>query len=108
MPLEELCSDFNELRSDLVVMYELRTVLLNYVFELQTLKHQYETIMPNQTLVIPESLEVMTSAGEESPAKTRGFSDSLDSVTNTPGTPNRKRKAALEQSNILKKIKART
>ena len=48
MPVEEVCSGFNELRSDLVVMYELRAVLLNYVFELQTIKHQYETLRPSQ------------------------------------------------------------
>ncbi|KAF2344616.1 DNA methyltransferase 1-associated 1, partial [Trinorchestia longiramus] len=88
MPLEELCGSFNDLRSDLVVMYELRTVLLNYVFELQTLKHQYETIRPSQTLTIPDSLDVASNSGEESPAKCRGFSETLDSVTSAPGTPN--------------------
>lgn len=107
MPVAEVCSSFNELRSDLVVMYELRTVLLNYVFELQTLRHQYETLRPQQSLVIPPSLQAV-GGGEESPSKSRGISDMLDSVANAPGTPNRKRKAALEQSNILKKIKART
>ena len=50
MPCEEVCAGFNDLRSDLVMMYELRSVLLNYVFELQTLKHQYETLRPTQVL----------------------------------------------------------
>ena len=48
MAIEEVCGGFNELRSDMVVMYELRAVLLNYVFELQTIKHQYETLRPSQ------------------------------------------------------------
>lgn len=48
MAVEEVCLRFNDLRSDLVLMYDLRTVLLNYVFELQTLKHQAESLMPNK------------------------------------------------------------
>ena len=48
MAIEEVCQHFNDLRSDLVLMYDLRTILLNYVFELQTLKHQYENLMPDK------------------------------------------------------------
>lgn len=48
MAVEEVCQRFNDLRSDLVLMYDLRTVLLNYVFELQTLKHQCESVMPDK------------------------------------------------------------
>ncbi|KAB7497463.1 DNA methyltransferase 1-associated protein 1 [Armadillidium nasatum] len=105
IPVEEVCQRFNDLRSDLALLYDLRTVLLNYVFELQTLKHQYESLIPGKTLEIPDSLSVNTS--EESPSKTRGISEVIDSVA-TPSTPNRKRRAALEQSNVLRKIKART
>ena len=46
MAVEEICQHFNDLRSDLVLMYDLRTVLLNYVFEIQTLKHQFKSILP--------------------------------------------------------------
>ncbi|RXG58497.1 DNA methyltransferase 1-associated protein 1 [Armadillidium vulgare] len=105
IPVEEVCQRFNDLRSDLALLYDLRTVLLNYVFELQTLKHQYESLIPGKTLEIPDSLSVNTS--EESPSKARGISEVIDSVA-TPSTPNRKRRAALEQSNVLRKIKART
>ena len=52
MAVEEICQHFNDLRSDLVLMYDLRTVLLNYVFELQTLKHQYESLLPGQVSFI--------------------------------------------------------
>lgn len=48
MAVEEVCQLFNDLRSDLVLMYDLRTILLNYVFELQTLKHQCESVMPDK------------------------------------------------------------
>lgn len=48
MAVEEVCLLFNDLRSDLVLMYDLRTILLNYVFELQTLKHQCESVMPDK------------------------------------------------------------
>nr|XP_045612056.1 DNA methyltransferase 1-associated protein 1-like [Procambarus clarkii] len=105
MAVEEVCQHFNDLRSDLVLMYDLRTILLNYVFELQTLKHQCESLMPDKVLEIPESLTINT--GEESPSRPRAISEMIDAVA-TPNTPNRKRKAALEQSNVLKKIKART
>jgi len=104
MAVEEVCGHFNDLRSDLVLMYDLRTILLNYVFELQTLKHQYENLTPGKTLDIPESLIINT--GEESPSRPRAISEMIDSVA-TPSTPNRKRKAALEQSNVLKKMKSR-
>uniref|UniRef100_A0A0P4WIS0 DNA methyltransferase 1-associated protein 1 n=1 Tax=Scylla olivacea TaxID=85551 RepID=A0A0P4WIS0_SCYOL len=105
MAVEEVCQLFNDLRSDLVLMYGLRTILLNYVFELQTLKHQCESVMPDKVLEIPEALTINT--GEESPSRPRAISEMIDAVA-TPNTPNRKRKAALEQSNVLKKIKART
>ncbi|KAG7156505.1 DNA methyltransferase 1-associated protein 1-like [Homarus americanus] len=105
MAVEEVCQHFNDLRSDLVLMYDLRTILINYVFDLQTLKHQFFAIIIFQVLEIPESLTI--NPGEESPSRPRAISEMIDAVA-TPTTPNRKRKAALEQSNVLKKIKART
>lgn len=56
MAVEEVCQRFNDLRSDLVLMYDLRTVLLNYVFELQTLKHQCESVMPDKVRRSDEQL----------------------------------------------------
>ena len=50
IPTESICQKFNDLRSDLVLMYDLRTVLLNYVFELQTLSHQYECNCPGKVI----------------------------------------------------------
>lgn len=55
-PTEEICVAFNELRSDLVLLSELRTALATCTFELESLKHQYETACPGKTLSIPASL----------------------------------------------------
>jgi hypothetical protein len=46
IPTEEICNHFNELRSDMVLLYELKMALANCEFELQTLKHQYEAVHP--------------------------------------------------------------
>lgn len=42
VPSEEICQHFNELRSEMVLLYELKSALTNYEFELQSLKHQVE------------------------------------------------------------------
>uniref|UniRef100_A0A1L8DX30 DNA methyltransferase 1-associated protein 1 n=2 Tax=Nyssomyia neivai TaxID=330878 RepID=A0A1L8DX30_9DIPT len=55
-PTEEICMAFNELRSDMVLLCELRTALATCNFELESLKHQYEAVCPGKTLNIPASL----------------------------------------------------
>lgn len=55
-PTEEISNAFNELRSDMVLLCELRTALLTCTFELESLKHQYEAACPGKTLNIPPSL----------------------------------------------------
>lgn len=55
-PTEEICVAFNELRSDMVLLCELRTALTTCSFELESLKHQYEALCPGKTLSIPLSL----------------------------------------------------
>lgn len=42
VPTEEICYHFNELRSDMVLLYEYKTALTNSEYELQTLKHQFD------------------------------------------------------------------
>lgn len=44
MPTEEICIHFNTLRSDMVLLYELKLALANCEFELQTLRHQVEAM----------------------------------------------------------------
>ncbi|XP_063700040.1 DNA methyltransferase 1-associated protein 1 [Culicoides brevitarsis] len=57
-PTDEICTAFNELRSDMVLLYELRTALQTCNFELESLKHQYEMLCPDKTLAIPPSLQM--------------------------------------------------
>ena len=48
MPTEEITVHFNELRQDIVLLYELKLGLANCDYELETLKHQYETLNPGK------------------------------------------------------------
>lgn len=50
MPTEDICLHFNELRSDMVLLYELKMALSNYEFDLQTLRHQYEAFNPGKVI----------------------------------------------------------
>jgi len=56
MPTEDVCTHFNELRSDLVLLYELKLGLSTCEYELQSLRHQYEALAPGKTLEIPALL----------------------------------------------------
>lgn len=66
---------FNELRSDMVLLSELRTALTTCSFELESLKHQYEAVCPGKTLSIPASLVVV-------PDDTKP--DAIDVVNSSP------------------------
>lgn len=55
-PTEQICQQFNELRSDIVLHYELRGALTTCEYELQSLRHQYEALVPGKTLTIPAAL----------------------------------------------------
>jgi len=72
MPTEEICQHFNELRSDLLLLYELKQAMSTCEFELQTLRHQYEATNPGKTLVIPKALcsEVEGGEGGATPSST--------------------------------------
>lgn len=61
MPTEEVVTSYNALRSDMVLLYELKQALDNYQFELQSLKHQYEALHPGETINIPERIFEPTS-----------------------------------------------
>jgi len=50
MPNEKIVQDFNELRNDLLLLYELKQALGNCEFELQTLKHKFELLTPNRDI----------------------------------------------------------
>lgn len=63
-PTEEICVAFNELRSDLVLLSELRTALATCTFELESLKHQYESACPGKSLNIPALLATPPTADD--------------------------------------------
>lgn len=48
IPTEDVITNYNELRQDIVLMYELKLALANCEYELQTLKHQLETLAPDR------------------------------------------------------------
>lgn len=103
MPTEEICQHFNELRSDMVLLYELKMALASSEFELQTLKHQYEAVQGKSGEVsgtlFGEPQGLGSTKGFETPKKT--ISEVID--VESPGS--RKRKAALEQGNLMRKLK---
>jgi DNA methyltransferase 1-associated protein 1 len=103
-PSETMCIEFNELRSNMVLLYELKNAETTCDQELHLLKAQYETFAPGKTLEIPEKLRPQTASVLKGD-KPKNISDVIDVVGTGPTPPVRKRKAALEQSNVLKKIK---
>jgi len=113
---EEICAEFNEIRSDMVLLYELKNALTASEFELSSLQHQYEALVPGKSLSLPQQLTTSTTSlvdgavaavNQEKEQGKKKLSDVID-AGNREGRQERKRKAALEQSNILKKIKKRT
>merc|ERR1719273_2778450 len=106
VPSEAMCNEFNDLRSDMVLLYELKSHLASCEQELYTLKAQYETLNPGKTLEIPERLRphpqpVTNTVGKA--VLNKSISDIIDVVGTGNTPPVRKRKAALEQGNVLKK-----
>ncbi|KAK2724387.1 DNA methyltransferase 1-associated protein 1-like [Artemia franciscana] len=99
---DEICDAFNELRNNLLLVYELRQGLGNCDFELQSLRHQYEALVPGKTLKIPMELQNLASLASN-PAP-----DEKKSITNESETLEMKRRrTGSEQGNILKKAKSR-
>lgn len=47
IPTEEVCQNYNDLRNEIVLLNELKAACSSSDFELQTLKHQYETLNPD-------------------------------------------------------------
>ena len=96
MPTEDVCTHFNELRSDLVLLYELKLGLSTCEYELQSLRHQYEALAPGKTLDIPALLQpnqasaiastssaidsALTAAIEDASARPKTLSEVIDVV----------------------------
>ena len=52
MPTEEIVQNFNDLRQDIVLLYELKLALATCDYELETLRHQYEVLNPGKVGII--------------------------------------------------------
>ena len=90
----------------MVFVYELKSHLASCEQELYMLKAQYETF--RKTLEIPERLRTHVQPTTHSVGKVvmnKSISDIIDVVGTGNTPPVRKRKAALEQGNVLKKLK---
>nr|XP_022911807.1 DNA methyltransferase 1-associated protein 1 [Onthophagus taurus] len=81
-PTEDVCQHFNELRSDMVLLMELKAALGTCEYELQSLRHQYEAVNPGKTLTIPPQL---LSNNEQEGNKQLG--PEIIDVVGSPGTP---------------------
>ena len=53
-PTAEVAREFNSLRSDMVLLYDLKGALAACEGELQSLKAQYEALCPGKSLDIPD------------------------------------------------------
>ncbi|CAH0552086.1 unnamed protein product [Brassicogethes aeneus] len=81
-PTEDICQHFNELRSDMVLLMEIKSALGTCEFELQSLRHQYEALTPGKTLAIPPQLLSTTMENE-----TGKINSEIIDVVGSPGTP---------------------
>lgn len=57
-PTEEICQQFNELRSDMVLLMEIKLALGTCEFELQSLRHQYEALNPGKVIIFPSFISL--------------------------------------------------
>lgn len=111
-PTEELVHMFNELRSDLVLLYELKQACANCEYELQMLRHRHEALARAGVLggptapasgPAPISTESTVSEPGLGPDPTK---DTIIDVVGAPLTPNsRKRRESASSSSSVKKAK---
>lgn len=131
MPTDEICQLYNDLRSDMVLLYELKLAHANCEFEMQTLRHRFDALapgkLPSTSILTPASLASLAKPSDKfedksesatppeapsSPSKVKKITEIIDVVATTPQspaitvTPQRKRRqAAVEQAILMKKIK---
>lgn len=110
MPTEEICQNFNELRNQLLLLYELKQAMGNCEYELQTLKVRYEIMCPGKKVsdLIGFSLDPPEEITEDGSVSSSGGSQLLiDSVAPLAALGSRKRRtaAALLETNPWKKTR---
>lgn len=52
IPTDDVVTNYNELRQDVVLLYELKLALANCEYELQTLKLRLETLAPDRVCIL--------------------------------------------------------
>lgn len=116
MPTEEIVQMFNELRSDLVLVYELKQAHGNCEYEQQMLRHRYEALLKAGGGGVPVGPPggggLEAPGGPEVPAwpgpddiKGEAKEQIID-VVGAPLTPNsRKRRESASSSSSIKKVK---
>uniref|UniRef100_A0A8C8GLJ5 DNA methyltransferase 1-associated protein 1 n=1 Tax=Oncorhynchus tshawytscha TaxID=74940 RepID=A0A8C8GLJ5_ONCTS len=117
MPTEEIVQMFNELRSDLVLVYELKQAHGNCEYEQQMLRHRYEALLKaggggGVPVGPPGGGGLEAPGGPEVPAwpgpddiKGEAKEQIID-VVGAPLTPNsRKRRESASSSSSIKKVK---
>lgn len=82
MPTEEIVQMFNELRSDLVLLYELKQAHSNCEYEQQMLRHRYEALLKAGS---GGGSGGMTSTGLASTTQSGEFNTANSTAVSTPG-----------------------
>uniref|UniRef100_A0A8C5QXX9 DNA methyltransferase 1-associated protein 1 n=1 Tax=Leptobrachium leishanense TaxID=445787 RepID=A0A8C5QXX9_9ANUR len=91
MPTEEIVQMFNELRSDLVLLYELKQAFSNCEYELQMLRHRYEALSKTGIASAPASTDGAVPEGQVvlGPEEIKSeVKDHIIDVVGAPLTPN--------------------
>lgn len=109
MPTEDIVQMFNELRSDLVLVYELKQAYSNCEYEQQMLRHRYDALLKAGGAGTPQS----ESGGAPDTQLWPGADDiktepkeQIIDVVGAPLTPNsRKRRESASSSSSIKKVK---
>lgn len=86
MPTEEIVQMFNELRSDLVLLYELKQAFANCEYELQMLRHRYEALAKAGSIG-PLSVEGTHPDGQAGLGLDEGKGDAKDQIIDVVGAP---------------------
>ncbi|KAJ7410079.1 hypothetical protein WISP_110397 [Willisornis vidua] len=86
MPTEEIVQMFNELRSDLVLLYELKQAFANCEYELQMLRHRYEALAKAGSIG-PLNVEGAHPDGQTGLGIEEGKGDTKDQIIDVVGAP---------------------
>ncbi|CAB4032227.1 DNA methyltransferase 1-associated 1, partial, partial [Paramuricea clavata] len=101
MPTEEICKKFNELRNDIILLYDLKQASTNCEFELQSLRHRYETLVPGKDIAetVPSSIAALSGI---TPSTTGSATPLIDNVIAPLAAANAVSFRFLISSNFLK------